>query len=117
MNVHSVHPFGNCFSGTSIASRSDRPHSLTTRKRKSGCSLAYFTIPDVDNTASASLATSGRHSGWTRIFRSGSGCLRRDLLMHVAESLPRDDVVLRHLLGDVVGQIPIGYEEDVLVGK
>jgi predicted negative regulator of RcsB-dependent stress response len=37
-----------------------------------GRSFAQRTIPDVDRTASASLATSPRHSGWTRISTSGS---------------------------------------------
>ena len=41
--------------------------------------------------------------------------LRRDLLVHVAEALPRDDVLLRHLLRDVVGEVAIGNEQNVLV--
>ena len=37
-----------------------------------GRSFAHFTIPEVESTALARLATSGRHSGWTRISSSGS---------------------------------------------
>jgi len=41
--------------------------------------------------------------------------LRRDLLMHVAEAFPRNDVLLRHLLGDEIRKVAVGNEKDVLV--
>ena len=47
-------------------------------------------------------------------FANPADLFRSDLLMDVAEAIPRDDVLVRDLLRDVVREIAIRNEEDVL---